>query len=462
MQLRGLLVSSRYLNPTPADGLHEYLMGDLGGGTEAALPELFYIGIVTAFPDYFGHTKAEIFARYGFIENPDTGLPYGVVPVQNAIGQRYFQSTCSLCHTGRVNGEVVHGAGNPNLSLTLLTRDVAELILSGQLTEGILVESASAYMARTGDVLPPQDNLVLRLTYRYLQSRLLEQPDYARLDASPGRNGPVEYAKLRLDMAIDTPQGPVKFPAIWYWDRSRTRFTSDGAFVGDGLYLPLAPAFTGGREAENVVRDLSPFAAVVTWAESVEPPPYPGLHDLEAGARGELIYSSECASCHGQYSADGTFRYPERIIPWEMVRTDRARMDSMSGELVRRYNRPALAPYLKLENTGGYLAPNLQGIWARGPYLHNGSVPSLTDLLLPVPSRPEFFYTGREPAYDLQRVGLACAPAIEGSARGCAPTRAQQYRFDTSAAGNGNGGHEFGTSLSSDDIAALIEYLKTI
>ncbi len=460
--LRPFLFPPRYANPTPEDGFHEYLYGDLGGGTEAALPELFYLATVTAFPERFGRTRQEILDRYGFVENPDSGLPYGAVRTKNLLRQTFLQSNCALCHTGRVNGQIVHGIGNHDLSLTLLTRDIAELITSGQLTEGVLVDSASAYQARGGASLTPQDNVLLRIVFATLRQRLADQPDLARLDVTPGRNSPVEFAKLRLAMGLDTPPGSVKFPAIWYWDRTRTRFTSDGSFVGQGLYLPLAPEFTKGRDAAGIVRDLSPIAAVVTWAEATPPPPYPGQRQPQLEERGQRVFTGECGSCHGTYRPGGSFDYPENVVPWGVVRTDRARLDAITPDLVRRYNRAELSPYLRLQQTEGYLAPNLQGIWARAPYLHNASVPTLDDLLRPPDQRPAFFYVGQQPEYDLDRMGIRCTATVEGGRRGCTPTRPEQFRFDTTAPGNGNGGHEFGTQLPPPELEALMAYLKSL
>ncbi|WP_233281969.1 di-heme-cytochrome C peroxidase [Pseudomonas mangiferae] len=95
----------------------------------------------------------------------------------------------------------------------------------------------------------------------------------------------------------------------------------------------------------------------------------------------------------------------------------------------------------------------LQGIWATAPYLHNGSVASLADLLKPASQRAASFAVG--PTYDIQAVGLA----------------AQQERFDfiqqttdCSARNSGNSrcGHEFGTSLKNAEKSALLEYLKVL
>ena len=95
----------------------------------------------------------------------------------------------------------------------------------------------------------------------------------------------------------------------------------------------------------------------------------------------------------------------------------------------------------------------LQGIWAAAPYLHNGSVSSLAELLKPAAERMASFKIG--PAYDPEKIGLASA----------------QSKFDytlktTDCSGRNSGnsrcGHEFGTKLPEADKKALLEYLKTL
>ncbi|MFA5985657.1 MAG: di-heme-cytochrome C peroxidase [Methylococcaceae bacterium] len=95
----------------------------------------------------------------------------------------------------------------------------------------------------------------------------------------------------------------------------------------------------------------------------------------------------------------------------------------------------------------------MQGIWATAPYLHNGSVPTLADLLKPVAERPSAFKVGS--AYDISKVGLA----VDQS----------QFDYtlkttDCSARNSGNSrcGHEFGTKLSEQEKAALLEYMKIL
>jgi hypothetical protein len=99
---------------------------------------------------------------------------------------------------------------------------------------------------------------------------------------------------------------------------------------------------------------------------------------------------------------------------------------------------------------GPYAARPLYGIWAAAPYLHNGSVPTLYDLLLPPDQRPKrFALGGRE--YDPVKVGFAVN----------ATCNQQDCIVDTTRTGDGNGGHLWGTDLAEPDRMALLEYLKT-
>lgn len=95
----------------------------------------------------------------------------------------------------------------------------------------------------------------------------------------------------------------------------------------------------------------------------------------------------------------------------------------------------------------------MQGIWAAAPYLHNGSVPTLTELLTPDAQRVSQFMVG--PAYDINKVGLAV----------------QQTKFNYTLkttdcsdrnSGNSRCGHNFGTTFSAADKKALLEYLKSL
>ena len=140
------------------------------------------------------------------------------------------------------------------------------------------------------------------------------------------------------------------------------------------------------------------------------------------------------------------------------------RLPPQLRELSDVYNVPATVPgdLRGLESAraaaasppkGAYELRVMQGIWAAAPYLHNGSVPTLADLLKPAAERPKEFKVG--PAYDRENIGLA------------AEQPQSNFTLKTTDcsdlnSGNSRCGHEFGTSLSADDKKALLEYLKTL
>ena len=132
---------------------------------------------------------------------------------------------------------------------------------------------------------------------------------------------------------------------------------------------------------------------------------------------------------------------------------------------VRRINSETARP--ELHAVAHYRARPLDGVWATAPYLHNGSVPTLQDLLTPQHLRPKVFCAGSR-QFDPVKVGLA---QPEGGACGA------YTRVDAGDIGNSNLGHSFegaesdpkklpngiiGPELTDRERGALIEYLKTL
>ena len=117
----------------------------------------------------------------------------------------------------------------------------------------------------------------------------------------------------------------------------------------------------------------------------------------------------------------------------------------------------ALIGYRLKANGQSYLPPNLlaykarplDGVWATAPYLHNGSVPSLYELLLPPSERVKVFYVGNR-EFDPVSVGFVSRDLRNA------------FRFDTHHPGNWNTGHTYGTDLSEEQRLDLLEFLKTL
>jgi hypothetical protein len=111
------------------------------------------------------------------------------------------------------------------------------------------------------------------------------------------------------------------------------------------------------------------------------------------------------------------------------------------------------------DSSAAYKARPLNGVWATAPYLHNGSVPSLYELLLPPKPldsevqandqfRPDVFMLGSR-EFDPIKVGYKSS-GYDG------------FKFNTLILGNTNSGHLYGTQLSEVDRWDLLEYLKTL
>ena len=143
------------------------------------------------------------------------------------------------------------------------------------------------------------------------------------------------------------------------------------------------------------------------------------------------------------------------VIAVDEVGTDRHRLDTWTEASAAAFNAIAQGypwQFKSFRKTNGYVAMPLVGLWLNAPYLHNGSVPSLADLLEPPERRPVRFYRGYD-VYDAARVGFI-SDGAEAQAEG--------ELFDTGLDGNANGGHSYGTALSGDQKGALLEYLKTL
>jgi len=102
----------------------------------------------------------------------------------------------------------------------------------------------------------------------------------------------------------------------------------------------------------------------------------------------------------------------------------------------------------------GYANMLLDGIWLRGPYLHNGSVPTLRDLLDRPDKRPPAFCRGSD-VYDWKNVGFVSPTDLGKCEKGTFPD-------DTNVSGNSKEGHQFGPDLEDADKEAPLEYLKTL
>ena len=215
-----------------------------------------------------------------------------------------------------------------------------------------------------------------------------------------------------------------------------------------------------GAGVTPVTVDHAAIKRVRDWIWTLPPPAYPYPIDQALAARGAPLYQQHCLECHAEHRFRDGVKDGARVGLVEdidAIGTDRHRLDSYTDD-VRRESVPRSIPdspyrFTHFRKTNGYANQPLDGIWLRGPYLHNGSVPTLRDLLEPPERRPAMFYPR------LRRVrSREGRLRVERARR---PTAGRFFRYDTSVPGNGNGGHVYGTTLPDADKQAIVEYLKT-
>jgi hypothetical protein len=135
-----------------------------------------------------------------------------------------------------------------------------------------------------------------------------------------------------------------------------------------------------------------------------------------------------------------------------------------------------------LQASGGYKARPLNGVWATAPFLHNGSIAAIYDLLSTQKERPTFIQLGNQ-AFDPAKLGIVQTELDDvylNEEDRKIPSSTPDYSdglfvLDTREAGNFNTGHIFddrsadgvpqgriGRKLNEDEKLALIEYLKIL
>jgi hypothetical protein len=213
-----------------------------------------------------------------------------------------------------------------------------------------------------------------------------------------------------------------------------------------------------GAGVTPVTVDHASIKRIRDWIWTLPPPRYPYPVNQALAERGAPLYQQHCVTCH----ADARFRDGIKaggrvglVQPIDTINTDRHRLDSYTS--IFAANQTGLYPqseyrFSHFRKTNGYANHPLDGIWLRGPYLHNGSVPTLRDLLDAPEDRPRVFYRGYD-VFDQAKVGFVSDVPRDGH---------QVFtRYDTAIPGNGNGGHVYGTTLTADEKQAIVEYMKT-
>jgi len=266
--------------------------------------------------------------------------------------------------------------------------------------------------------------------------------------SGPGRNDAFGLLSAAL-LNSPQPYAPIKFGLVWnvykrpwvHWDGNTRSPIARNLLASLGLGAPLH-----GHTAELNFADVKRQTEL---SEKIQPPHYPLAVDQAVAERGKKWFADRCASCHSGPETD------QRLHSVAEVGTDPLRANSFNQRQADGFNKFLAELELKgyeqpkqpgVRTTGKYFAPSLGGVWARSPYLHNGAVRTMAELLNPPNERPKTFRRGST-RFD---------PAVMGF------TNEGTYLFDSSKSGNSNAGHNYGTDLPPNQKQELMEYLKTL
>jgi hypothetical protein len=410
------------------------------------------------------------YATFGFVMEDGKDLPIGISR-RRRLGIDQVGLNCAVCHTSTVRDapgaarKIVLGMPAAQLDLQSFVRFVLDCTLDNRLT----ADAVTGRLPRRGG-----PSLVERAL---LRAGLIDRLKLQTLDLR-NRMGPIlgdtlpRWGRGRVDtfnpykaiqfnwdlsrLPASELVGASDFPSLW---NQKSREGMHLHWDGDNDSVDernLSAALGAGVTPVTVDHDN--LKRVRDWIWTLPPPKYPYPVNQALADRGAPLYQQHCLTCH----ADARFRdgvtagsRVGQVEPIDEIATDRHRLDSYTS--VFAANQTGLYPqseyrFSHFRKTNGYANQPLDGIWLRGPYLHNGSVPTLRDLLEPPADRPKAFYRGYD-VFDQARVGFVSDVPREGN---------QVFTlYDTAVPGNGNGGHVYGTTLTPDEKQAIVEYLKT-
>jgi mono/diheme cytochrome c family protein len=356
--------------------------------------------------------------------------------------------------------------------------DAAPVIYPGGASNTVDVFGYQAFLTAcardprfTADVLLPAMqqvadlSLIDRLLYRYLiipatQKALLAQGNSFAWTAKrpawgPGRIDPFNPVKFgMLGLPDDGTVGNSVMEPVWGLD-ARDKIRADAPLHWDGLNTSVHEVIVSSALGDGATAggfNWPSIARIEHVLRTTAPPPSPFKPEPALVQRGEAVFTATCAACHG---AAGPRTLT--VIPLAEIGTDRHRVDMWTvkaRDAYTNYRDGYDWGFKSFQKREGYVAEPLDAVWLRGPFLHNGSVPTIADLLEPPAARPKTFVRGSI-VIDQKQIGYqttSCAPGEETPG----------FCFDTSLAGNSNAGHDYGTGLAATDKSALLAYLLTL
>ena len=426
--------------PTPAERGKKALLGT------SFIAASWRAGVIENAWKHWGDVKqkpsdyaAKFRERYGLhpAPYPNDNLPMGLRKA-SVLFIRGVASDCLLCHGGSIMGKSYVGLGNTALDVQALFEELS--LADGRSSTLPFQFSNVRGTSEAGGMA------VYLLGFR---------------DPNLTLKRPRRELGLHDDLCEDV-------PAWWLLKKKKTMYHtggSDARSVRSIMQFMMTPLTTPGdfEKHEPAFRDIQQYLL------SLQPPKYPFSIDRKLAAKGEKLFDNNCSRCHGTYGEKWT--YPNKIIPIDEIGTDRRRFEGITEEFGKYYDQTWFAKEKKgwfadgyrVRPSKGYQAPPLDGLWATAPYLHNGSVPTVYQVLKSN-ARPSLYtrsFKTDEADYDPVKLGWKVTE-LKASPSEKLPAIERRRVYDTTKPGRGNRGHNYGDDLTEEERMAVIEYLKTL
>lgn len=425
---------------------------------------------------------------------PEHPMGMGLIDTAQGLG---FTFSCAACHSSNLFGKTVLGMTNR------FPRANGFFIKAKKASEMIQPQVFKLYTEATNG-----ETDMIKTFKKNMRAVGLKQPQALGLDTSLAqvslslnRRNPDAYASFndhyasfpRPDRFLDHQPADSK-PAVWWNVKYKNRWLSDGSVVsGNPIFTNILWNEIGrGTDLAQLEKWLSENNQVIqeitTAVFSSEAPRFTDFFpaskiDVSLAKQGEQIFNKTCARCHGHYDKAWSLPEANQLSPEELLRTTQVRYKkqtpvedvgtdtyrSRGMKSLEQLNRLAISQKngILIRAEEGYVPPPLVGIWARWPYFHNNSVPSLCALLTAGKDRPRIYYSGEaldpETDFDSQCNGYPVGAATPRS------WKTSERLYDTRKAGMSNLGHDEDIFLENgrelllpEQKRALIQFLQTL
>lgn len=419
----------------------------------------------------------------------------GLVTTSHGMGLTF---SCFACHSANLFGTTVMGLTNkrPHANkffhmargvVPYIPNSIFKIGTKANAGEVLMFERTKKNLVSIGATVPQVLGLDTSLPQIALSLARRNEDEYATKNKM--------YEKFPRHNELETFIADSK-PLPWWNLKYKTHWLADGSITAGNPILTNILWNEIGRGADLkelevwMQQNKKTIDELTVAAFATEAPrwtdffPASSIH-LERAKKGEQIFANRCQKCHGEYqkawSAENAsdlnaveILYTTKVIYHEQTPVKNVGTDNQRAQGVKAYadslNALAISKWMKttVVPQDGYVPPPLVGIWARYPYLHNNSIPSLCALLTRPEKRPVTFVQGPaiNPAtdYDQECVGYPVGEKIPAAWR-----KDKEAVFVANQEGLSNLGHakmfigEKGEELlSADDKMNLINFLKTL